>query len=533
MATLSAVRSDRWADAVTLAEDRPNVVGRSSACELTICEPGVSRRHAEIVRRDGRWIARDLGSRNGTRVGDRVVDGVAELVDGDRINVGGHEVIFHDVPATGDGGSSIAGDTLEIDREVVIGDRGPTEAVGPSIDDGVSRAMLDLTFTLADCRSRTDVAAETLSFLARHTTARGGGLFWIDDDLPHLAASLPGADRVPQLSPGTVRRLGDGRARLVVTGGGGERHSLSRLGLGSAVLVPVGKGPAAGTGPKTGDDPAGDDPTTLAAILLSTDADAPTLTPTDLDVAAAAARVLSLWVGRHAAEVDRRRTIADNTSHLRWLVDAAPADRPLWLESAAMASVADRLLSAVDAAQPVCLTGPDGVGKRTLASIAATRGGTVRVGDPAAGDLVIDVPPLSSRVADVIAITRGVVRAVAHARGSAVPAVSKSAMRRIASHPWPGNVPQLIDAVRHTVHAVTGTIEPDDLRLPREGESPFDAPTVAPETSPDERPLADVEREHVRRVLARTGGNKSHAAHILGIDRSTLDRKLKRWQAGR
>ena len=45
--------------------------------------------------------------------------------------------------------------------------------------------------------------------------------------------------------------------------------------------------------------------------------------------------------------------------------------------------------------------------------------------------------------------------------------------------------------------------------------------------------LADLERLHINRVLQYTGGNKSRAASILGIERSTLDRKLKRYQQSR
>jgi two-component system response regulator HydG len=51
--------------------------------------------------------------------------------------------------------------------------------------------------------------------------------------------------------------------------------------------------------------------------------------------------------------------------------------------------------------------------------------------------------------------------------------------------------------------------------------------TVASESGLD-RTLAEVEREHIRNVLAHVGGNKTQAARILGIDRKTLRHKLKR-----
>jgi len=42
--------------------------------------------------------------------------------------------------------------------------------------------------------------------------------------------------------------------------------------------------------------------------------------------------------------------------------------------------------------------------------------------------------------------------------------------------------------------------------------------------------LSEIERRHIVRVLSRTGGNKQAAARILGIDRTTLQRMLKRYQ---
>jgi FHA domain/Domain of unknown function (DUF1707) len=70
------------------AGDRPIVLGRSRECDCVLAEPSVSRRHAELRRDGARWLLRDLGSRNGTRVnGARLLD-EAEVGPGDRVSFG-------------------------------------------------------------------------------------------------------------------------------------------------------------------------------------------------------------------------------------------------------------------------------------------------------------------------------------------------------------------------------------------------------------------------------------------------------------
>lgn len=67
------------------------VVGRSRACQVVLGDETVSRRHAELRFRDGRWMLRDLGSSNGTYVnGRRVVE--AEVRPGDLVQLGGAEL---------------------------------------------------------------------------------------------------------------------------------------------------------------------------------------------------------------------------------------------------------------------------------------------------------------------------------------------------------------------------------------------------------------------------------------------------------
>jgi DNA-binding winged helix-turn-helix (wHTH) protein len=78
----------RWGtDDVALREGE-NVVGRMPESDVQIASERVSRRHAHIIVEYGRATIEDLGSKNGTFVDGRRIDGPTELVDGDQITIG-------------------------------------------------------------------------------------------------------------------------------------------------------------------------------------------------------------------------------------------------------------------------------------------------------------------------------------------------------------------------------------------------------------------------------------------------------------
>ncbi len=64
-------------------------IGRAPDCDLLLTDTSVSRRHAELRREDERWLLRDLGSRNGTRVNGARVTGEMEVRPGDQVSIGG------------------------------------------------------------------------------------------------------------------------------------------------------------------------------------------------------------------------------------------------------------------------------------------------------------------------------------------------------------------------------------------------------------------------------------------------------------
>jgi two-component system response regulator HydG len=98
----------------------------------------------------------------------------------------------------------------------------------------------------------------------------------------------------------------------------------------------------------------------------------------------------------------------------------------------------------------------------------------------------------------------------------------------LVDYDWPGNVRQLENVIERAV-ALTrfDKITVDDL--PTRIAHPN--PEFNSEPDPERMLTADeVERRYVERVLQVTGGNKAHAARVLGFDRRTLYRKLARWQ---
>ena len=79
----------------------PVTLGRSRDCDCILAEPSVSRRHAELRRHGERWLLRDLGSRNGTRVnGVRLLD-EAEVCPGDRVSFGDARFRLGEAPRSG------------------------------------------------------------------------------------------------------------------------------------------------------------------------------------------------------------------------------------------------------------------------------------------------------------------------------------------------------------------------------------------------------------------------------------------------
>jgi pSer/pThr/pTyr-binding forkhead associated (FHA) protein len=70
------------------------IIGRQPDCDVCVPITSVSRRHALVVRRDGRYFLQDLDSLSGTRLNGRPTRGLSPLRDGDRIRIADFEAAF-------------------------------------------------------------------------------------------------------------------------------------------------------------------------------------------------------------------------------------------------------------------------------------------------------------------------------------------------------------------------------------------------------------------------------------------------------
>jgi two-component system response regulator AtoC len=135
----------------------------------------------------------------------------------------------------------------------------------------------------------------------------------------------------------------------------------------------------------------------------------------------------------------------------------------------------------------------------------------------------IRIPPLRERREDIPLLAEHFAQKHGRAEGSAI---SPEARELLVAYDWPGNVRELENAVARALALnPSGVVIPEDLpdaiRLAQAEPAPVSLPP------PGDRPtLAELERRYASQVLGETGGNKTRAAEILGIDRKTLYRIL-------
>ncbi len=150
----------------------------------------------------------------------------------------------------------------------------------------------------------------------------------------------------------------------------------------------------------------------------------------------------------------------------------------------------------------------------------------------------IDVPPLRERPSDIAPLAEHFLQKFRKHSARRINGFTPEALEYLSRYTWPGNVRELRNVIERAVVLGSGsTIDLEDVSL-----GPLMPINLSPATvSTNEtnalpsayRPISleQLEKEHILATLAALNGNKSRAAVVLGVERSTLDRKLKRYES--
>lgn len=141
-------------------------------------------------------------------------------------------------------------------------------------------------------------------------------------------------------------------------------------------------------------------------------------------------------------------------------------------------------------------------------------------------EIVVSIPTLSERAGDTVLLAKHFLNRMADEFNPKVKGFAADALRRIDEWPWPGNVRELENRVKRSVIMADGKlVHAEDLDLPGDDETDDDSDTLLNIKAARE----ESDRKVIRRALARSEGNISNTARLLGISRPTLYDLLKQY----
>ena len=143
----------------------------------------------------------------------------------------------------------------------------------------------------------------------------------------------------------------------------------------------------------------------------------------------------------------------------------------------------------------------------------------------------VDVPALRQRLEDLPLLVEHFIQLLRHHADRRIDGITPQALELLSRHTWPGNVRELRNVIeRAMVLGASNVLDVEDFSLSSLGAAPA-SPVAVVSTSTSYQPITldDMEKAHIFATLEYAEGNKTKASQILGIERSTLDRKLKRY----
>ncbi|HXX53657.1 MAG TPA: sigma 54-interacting transcriptional regulator, partial [Thermodesulfovibrionales bacterium] len=133
----------------------------------------------------------------------------------------------------------------------------------------------------------------------------------------------------------------------------------------------------------------------------------------------------------------------------------------------------------------------------------------------------IKIPPLRERPEDIPMLVEFFLFDSAGNINSKVSSIDEDALKALRAYGWPGNIRELRNVLERAVILCQGQVITTGL---------LTLPAGAPQDKAEPLTLSEMERIHIRNVLASSGDNRTRAAKLLGISRSTLNEKIKTYQ---
>ncbi len=145
--------------------------------------------------------------------------------------------------------------------------------------------------------------------------------------------------------------------------------------------------------------------------------------------------------------------------------------------------------------------------------------------------LTLTIAPLRNRPSEIVPLANLFLRRLARSMGRPVWSLADDAIAALLRHPWPGNVRELRNVVTRAATLCSGTaIDAEQLalgvRAPSSAPLPVAADLSGMAGNGVRRELRAFEKERILTALARTDGNQTRAAVLLGLSRRTLTNKL-------
>ncbi len=148
----------------------------------------------------------------------------------------------------------------------------------------------------------------------------------------------------------------------------------------------------------------------------------------------------------------------------------------------------------------------------------------------------IHIPPLRERREDVPLLVKNFIERLSHELGKEIDDITESGLKLLMDYNWAGNVRELENAVERAMVTCKNRVLTDEdfgfLELNGSSKIP-PAGRNNPWDVPDSMTLDDIEKQVIEATIKRTQGNVKDAATILGIDRSTLYEKIKKYKIER